>query len=175
MYPCIILNTVVLMKEGERVRVLHPPTLLQWGCAHRWKTTTTWPVHDDVVRMRYLTCRRCGLKVKTEERLVVPRDAGDFVDQVKALLPEGRAVALRDKGITELPLARLNARLVPYGCVIRARKGRDARQLVTYIGKDKGVEQFGLFELRQVGGEILCLKHSDNTVTSSMKAAPGAG
>ena len=52
-----------------------------------------------------------GLKVKTEERLAVPWDAEDLVDQVKALLPEGQAVALRDKGITELPLARLNARL----------------------------------------------------------------
>ena len=102
-----------MVKGGERVRVLHPPTLVQWGCAHRWKTTTTWPGHDDVVRMRYLTCRRCGLKVKTEERLAVPWDAEDLVAQVKALLPEGQAVALWDKGITELPLARLNARLAP--------------------------------------------------------------
>ncbi len=93
------------------MRVLHAPTLVQWGCAHRWKTTTTRPGHDDIVRMRYLTCRRCGLKVKTHERLAVPWDAEDLVKEVKALLPEGQAVALRDKGITELPLARLNARL----------------------------------------------------------------
>jgi hypothetical protein len=30
----------------------------------------------------------CGLKVKTKERLAVPWDAEDLVDQVKALLPE---------------------------------------------------------------------------------------
>jgi hypothetical protein len=98
--------------------------------------------------MRYLTCRRCGLKVKTEERLAVPWDEADLVDQVKALLPEGQAVALRDKGITELPLARLNARLAPLGYVIHARKGRDAKKMVKCTGEDGQVEQFGLFKLR---------------------------
>ena len=78
------------------MRFLHPPTLMQWGCTHRWKTTTTRRGDDDVVRMRYLTCRRCGLKVKTEERLAVPWDEADLVDQVKALLPEGQTVALVD-------------------------------------------------------------------------------
>ena len=97
-----------------------------------------------------LTCRRCGLKVKTEERLAVPWDAGDLVDQVKALLPEGEAVALRDKGITELPLARLNARLALYGYVIHASKGHGPKELVACTGEDGRVEQFGLFELRQV-------------------------
>jgi hypothetical protein len=63
--------------------------------------------------MRYLTCRRCRLKVKTHERLAVPWEEADLVDQVKAWLPEGQALALRDKGITEIPLARLNARLLP--------------------------------------------------------------
>lgn len=63
--------------------------------------------------MLYLTRRRCRLKVKTHERLTVPWDKADLVDQVKAWLPEGKALALRDKGITELPLARLNARLLP--------------------------------------------------------------
>jgi hypothetical protein len=157
------------------VRVLHRPTLVQWGCAHRWKTTTTRPGHDDVVRMRYLTCRRCGLKVKTEERLAVPWDVGNLVDQVKALLPEGQAVALRDKGITGLPLARLNARLASLGYIIHASKGHDSARLVACIAEGKGVEQFGLFELRQVEGEILCLRDSDKTVTSFVKATPGAG
>jgi hypothetical protein len=100
--------------------------------------------------MRYLTCRRCGLKVKTEERLAVPWDEADLVDQVKALLPEGQAVALRDKGIFELPLAALNARLVPRGYVIRASKGGDAKQMVACTGEDGGVERFGLFELRPI-------------------------
>jgi hypothetical protein len=132
------------------VRVLRPPTVRQWGCAHRWKTTTTRPGQDDIVRMRYLTCRRCGLKVKTEERLAVPWDEDDLVDQVKALLPEGQAVALRDKGITELPLAALNARLAPYGYVIHARTSRDSKRSVVCTGEDGQVDRFGLFELRPV-------------------------
>ena len=132
------------------MRVLHSPTLVQWGCAHRWKTTTTRPGHDDVVRMRYLTCRRCGLKVKTEERLAVPWDEADLVTQVKALLPKGQAVVLRDKGITELPLARLNARLAPLGYVIHASRNRDPERLVVCMGEDGRVEQFGVFELRQM-------------------------
>jgi hypothetical protein len=121
---------------------------MQWGCAHRWKTTTTRRGNDDVVRMRYLTCRRCGLKVKTEERLAVPWDEDDLVDQVKALLPLGQIVALRDKGITELPLARLNARLAPYGYVIHADKGRESKRMVACTGEDGRGERFGLFELR---------------------------
>ena len=141
-------------KGGERVRVLHVPTLVQWGCAHRWKTTTTRPGHDDVVRMRYLTCRRCGLKVKTEERLVVPWDAGDLVDQVKAWLPAGQPVVLRDQGITELPLARLNARLAPHGYVIHARRGRDRTRLVACLGHDGKVTPYGVFELRPMPPEV---------------------
>jgi hypothetical protein len=131
------------------VRVLRPPTVMQWGCVHRWKTTTTRPGQDDVVRMRYLTCRRCGLKVKTEERLAVPWDKDNLIDQVKAMLPEGQAVALREKGITELPLARLKARLAPYGYVIHARKGWDRTRLLACTGEDGRAERFGLFELRR--------------------------
>jgi hypothetical protein len=100
------------------------------------------------VRLRYLTCRRCGLKVKTEERLAVPWGEADLVAQVKALLPEGQAVALRDKGITELPLARLNARLAPLGYVIRATQGHHPRRLVACIDENGRVERFGRFELR---------------------------
>jgi hypothetical protein len=100
--------------------------------------------------MRDLTRRRCGLKVKTEERLVVPWDAGDLLDQVKALLPEGQAVALRDKGIAELPLAQLNARLAPHGYVIYASKGHDPKELVACMGEDGRVEQFGLLEFRRM-------------------------
>ena len=136
------------MKGGERVRVLHSPTLVQWGCAHRWKTTTTRPGQDDVVRMGYLTCRRCRLKVKTEERLAVPWDTGDLVDQVKAWLPEGQAVALRDKGLTELPLAWLNARLATHEYVIHARKGQDRTRLVACADEDGRVTPYGLFELQ---------------------------
>jgi hypothetical protein len=121
---------------------------MQWGCAHRWKTTTTRRCQDDVVRMRYLTCRRCGLKVKTEERLAVPWDAEDLVKQVKALLPEGQAVALRDKGITELPLAALNARLAPEGYVIHASKTHDSTRLVACMNHDGSTTPYESFELR---------------------------
>jgi hypothetical protein len=134
--------------------VLRPPTVMQWGCAHRWKTTTTRPGQDDVVRMRYLTCRRCGLKVKTEERLAVPWNAEDLVAQVKALLPEGQTVALGDKGITELPLAKLNARLAPHGYVIHASKGRESKRMVACTGNDGRVERFGLFELRPTASGV---------------------
>jgi hypothetical protein len=135
-------------KGGEPMRRLHPPTLTQWVCTHRWKTTTTRPGQDDVVRMRYLTCRRCGLKVKTEERLAVPWNEDDLVDQVKALLPEGQAAALRDKSITELPLARLNNRLAPLGYVIHASKGRGSKQMVMCTGDKGQVERVGVFEWR---------------------------
>jgi hypothetical protein len=138
---------------GDRMRRIHPPTLAQWACQHWWKTTTSRPGHDDIVRVRYLTCRRCDLKVKTEERLAVPWDAENLVAQVKALLPEGQAVALRDKGIAELPLAQLNARLAPHGYVIRATKGRKPRRLVACINEDGRVEGYELFELRRTSSE----------------------
>jgi hypothetical protein len=98
--------------------------------------------------MRYLTCRRCGLKVKTEERLAVPWDEADLVEQVKALLPEGQAVALRDKGITELPLAQLNARLAPHGYVIHAKQSRVPKRAVMCTGNDGQEQSFELFELQ---------------------------
>jgi len=103
--------------------------------------------------MRYLTCRRCRLKVKTHERLAVPWDEADLVTQVKALLPEGQTVALWDKGITELPLARLNARLLPYGYVIHARKGQDRTRLVACANEDGMVTPYGVFELRPMPPE----------------------
>jgi hypothetical protein len=104
--------------------------------------------------MRYLTCRRCRLKVKTEERLVVPWDEADLVEEVKALLPEGQAVALRDKGITELPLARMNARLAPQGYVIHASKGRDRTRLVGCLDHEGKVTLYGIFELRTIAPEM---------------------
>jgi hypothetical protein len=100
------------------VRRLHMPTLVQWGCAHRWKTTTTRPGQDDVVRMRYLTCRRCGLRVRTEERLTVPWEERDFMALVVQVFPED-AVAdvatLQRQGLLNGSLSRLNAHLIPHG------------------------------------------------------------
>jgi hypothetical protein len=129
------------------VRRLHLPTLAQWGCVHRWKTTTSRPGKGNILRMRYLTCLRCGLEVKTEERLEVPWDERDFIAKVKAWLPEGQVVALRDKGITEVPLARLNARLAPYGYVIHANDGQDAKRLVMCTGDEGRKVPCRLFEL----------------------------
>jgi hypothetical protein len=74
--------------------------------------------------------RRCGLKVK-------------------ALLPAGQAVALRDMGITVLPFRRLNMRLSRHEHVIHATKGGDPKRFVACTAQDGQVEHHGLFELRQ--------------------------
>jgi hypothetical protein len=132
------------------VRRLRPPTMAQWGCEHRWKTTTSRPGAGEILRLRYLTCKTCGLKVRSEERLAVPWDEGDLVAQVKALLPEGQTVALRKQGITELPLHRLNAILTRHGYIIHATKGRDPRRVVACTADDGRVEPYGLFELRPI-------------------------
>jgi excisionase family DNA binding protein len=71
-----------------------------------------------------------------------------LVALVRALLPEGQRVYLRDKGITELPLMALNAILAPQGLVIHAAKVRDRRRWVTCTDRVGRVEGFGLFELR---------------------------
>jgi hypothetical protein len=100
------------------VRRLHSPTLAQWACAHQWKTTTSRPGKGDIVRLRYLTCRRCGLKVKSEERLVVPWDRGDFMTLVAQMFPEDAAVdiaTLKLQGLLGENLSKLNAFLVPHG------------------------------------------------------------
>jgi hypothetical protein len=100
------------------VRRLHPPTLAQWGCEHRWKTTTSRPDEGDILRVRYLTCRRCGLKVKTEERLVVPWDVQDFMALVAQVFPEDTVAdieMLQTQGLLNGGLSRLNAHLISYG------------------------------------------------------------
>jgi hypothetical protein len=100
------------------VRRLQPPTLPQWGCEHQWKTTTSRASHDDVIRVRYLTCRRCALKVKTEERLAVPWGERDFMALIAQVFPED-AVAdvamLKMHGVLDGGLSRLNACLAPHG------------------------------------------------------------
>jgi hypothetical protein len=100
------------------VRRLRPPTLAQWACTHQWKTTTSRPDKGAIVRVRYLTCRRCGLKVKTEERLAVPWDERDFMALVAQVFPED-AVAdvamLKMHSLLDGELSRLNACLVPHG------------------------------------------------------------
>jgi hypothetical protein len=130
------------------MRRLQPPTLTQWGCAHRWKTTTSRPGDGDILRVRYLTCRRCGLKLKTEERPAVPWDDADFIAQVKALLPEGEPVFLRDRGIPELPLEALNGRLEPRGYRIHADQSWYAAQAVACVNRKGRMTWYAQFELR---------------------------
>jgi hypothetical protein len=132
------------------MRRLNPPTLVQWGCAHRWKEQSSKPQGDKLHRLRYYFCQRCGLRVKTREVPEVPWDDRDLVAVVKTLLPEGQRVYLRDHGITELPLHGLNAILMRQGYFIHATKGRDSRLVVACTDNDGRVEPFLLFELRRL-------------------------
>jgi hypothetical protein len=100
------------------VRRLHPPTLVQWTCVHYWKTTTSRPGEGDILRVRYLTCQNCGLKVKSEERLAVPWDQGDFMTLVAQAFPKDDVTdvaTLETQGILGEGLSRLNAQLVSHG------------------------------------------------------------
>jgi hypothetical protein len=100
------------------MRRLHPPTLSQWGCEHQWKTTTSRPGKGDIVRVRYLTCRCCGLKVKTEERLAVPWGEQDIMALVAQTFPEDSVVdmeSLRTQDLLGGDFSQLHARLVPHG------------------------------------------------------------
>jgi hypothetical protein len=68
--------------------------------------------------MRYLTCRRCGLKVKSEERLGVPWDERDFMALVAQVFPEDAVTdlaTLKAHGLLGEGLLRLNAHLVRHG------------------------------------------------------------
>ena len=132
------------------MRRLNPPTLGQWGCAHRWKEQSSKPQGTKLHRLRYYFCQRCGLRVKTQERPEVPWDDGDLVAVVKTLLPEGQRVYLRDHGITELPPAGLNAVLATQGLMIHATKGNDPTRFVGCTDKDGQTLHFGLFELRPI-------------------------
>jgi hypothetical protein len=91
--------------------------------------------------------------VKTEERLAVPWAEQDLVSRVKSLLPEGKAVYLRDLGIVELPLYGLNTILAWHGLVIHATKVRGTKRFVACTDRHGRVEQFGLFELRRIEQE----------------------
>jgi len=132
------------------MRQLQWPTLQQWGCDHRWHVTHTrsggatepWP------RVRYPRCRRCGLHVRTEEHLSVPWDEQHLVAQVMALLPAGEAVRLRDQGITEFPLGRLNTILARHGLVIHASTGPDVTRAEACADPHGRVARYEVFELR---------------------------
>jgi hypothetical protein len=133
------------------MRQLKPPTLQQWGCAHQWHVTNTlsgwldpWPT------VRYRRCHRCGLRVRTEERLAVPGDEPDLIAQLRQLLPEGQTVSLRRHDITALPLEGLNRLLQKHRLMIHASKGDDPSQMVACVTAYGKVESFGFFELRRL-------------------------
>jgi hypothetical protein len=71
-----------------------------------------------MLRVRYLTCRRCGLRVKSEERLSVPWDNGDCMALVAQVFPEDAVVDVATLQIQDIigeGMSRLNAHLIPYG------------------------------------------------------------
>jgi hypothetical protein len=100
------------------VRRLKMPMLAQWVCLHRWKTTHSLPQEDTLHRVRYHKCLRCGLRVRTEERLAVPWSEQDFMTLVAQVFPEDTAIDVASLEAWGLPgggLSQLNAHLVPHG------------------------------------------------------------
>jgi hypothetical protein len=83
----------------------------------------------------------------------VPWDERDLVAEVRQLLPEGRAVALRKQGITTLPLAGLNRILEKHRLIIQASKGDDPAQRVACVNPYGKVEHYGLFALQRLARE----------------------
>jgi hypothetical protein len=132
------------------MRRLKPPTLEQWGCAHRWKEQSSKPQGDKLHRLRYYFCQRCGLRAKTRETPEVPWDEGDLVALVQALFPEERSVSLGELGVMGLCVDRLNALLARQGWVIHAtaeRKGK--RRGATAKGRERRQPE-ARFERRQM-------------------------
>jgi len=86
----------------------------------------------------------------TEERPAVPWTEHDLLALVRALLPPGQPVYLRDLGFTTFPLYGLNALLEPQGFFIHAAKVRDPKRFVTCTDRTGRGEPFGLFELRPI-------------------------
>jgi hypothetical protein len=126
------------------VRRLHSPTLAQWACAHQWKTTTSRPGKGDIVRLRYLACRRCGLKVKSEERLAVPWDRGDFMILMTQAFPEDTVVdvaMLQTHRLLGEGLSRLNAHLIPHGWQLDLL--RDQGRVVGVVRRRTSAEALG--------------------------------
>ncbi len=127
------------------------PTLQQWGCVHEWSVRHTRRLGGAFPRKRrYYRCAKCALHVVTDEALATRWDEVELVETMRALLPEGEAVYLRDRGITELGLYAINTVLEQFGLVVVARKVRDARRFVACRDKHGRVEHYGLFTLRSI-------------------------
>jgi hypothetical protein len=100
---------------------------------------------------------------RTVERSLATPEASadeDLLALLKALLPQKRY--LRDLGIETLPLARLNARLAPFGYVIDAKKVRDARRFVACT------DAYGhVFELRPVAARPERPERSERSIAAA--------
>ena len=135
-------------------RTVTPPTLEQWGCVHEWRVRHTRRVAAWFPqKRRYYRCRRCQLRLVTQESPAVGWDGQTLVALLRELIPEGEAVYLRDKGMVSLGLFALNRVLAPLGLVLQARKVRDARRFVACRDRYGGVEHFGLFALQRIDEE----------------------
>jgi hypothetical protein len=97
-----------------------------------------------------------SLRLK-EPEAAVPVEPAPAVDCVKillalvrALLPDGQQVYLRNRGLTALPLDALKALLAPEGSTMHAAKVRDARRSVTCTDVYGRIEHYGVFEVRAI-------------------------
>jgi len=88
------------------------------------------------------------VRLVTEERPAIPWSEQDLVTRLRALLPPGPPVYLRDLGMTSLPLSGLNALLGPQGFFMHAAKVREPKRFVACTDSADRLEPFGLFELR---------------------------
>jgi excisionase family DNA binding protein len=145
---------LTLEEAADRLKIA-PKTMRDWlrtGKLRGVKTGKYWRVREEDVE----TFVREHLRaIPAAERDPAPTEQAPPVDcaatllsLVKSLLPEGKQVYLREKGITELPLGALNVILEQHGYTIHATKERDRRRQVACIGRDGRAERFGRFELR---------------------------
>ena len=151
------MSELLTLEEAAAKVKVKPRTVLDWlqrGKLDGVKVGKQWrvPAENLEAFIRPATAEPFHLR---EPEQAAPTEQAPPVDcaatllaLVKSLLPEGERVYLRDKGITELPLAALNAILEPQGLTIYATKVHDRQRSVTCMGRDGQQELFGLFELR---------------------------
>jgi len=95
------ISIIIIDKRCSHAPIANAHTTTM-GCTHRWKTTHSLPQEDALHRIRYHKCLRCGLRVKTEERLAVPWDEGTIMAVVAQAFPQGvvaDAAMLREQGL----------------------------------------------------------------------------
>jgi excisionase family DNA binding protein len=156
------MQALLSVEEAAAQLKIAPKTLRDWlrtGKLRGVKTGKYWRVREHDVE-RFVQAHVGAEPAVEPAPLRAPEAAGPgqpvptvewaatLVALVRALLPAGQRVYLRDKGITELPLFELNAVLAAQGLVIHAAKVRERRRSVTCTDHVGRVEGFGLFELR---------------------------